>query len=591
MSSYVAAPCPPDDLPGGVYRTSPIGHLDEHLRWMRRNGLADSTLKARRATLTRLAEYLDHDPATATVDELEAWQDSLCSPTSIRHQTHLVRPYFRWLHTRGHRPNDPAALLATPRRPSRLPRPIPETELMTVVSTAPPRLVPWLLLAGWCGLRAAEIAGLTSEQFRTDELGRVWLRVIGKGDRERDVPVPAWLWDRLEPRLPSSGPCWRRERGTGRVTAQHVSQYCSEFLRRSGLPQGITLHSLRHRAATELLEASGGDVRLVQHYLGHAGLSTVHVYTQVRSSTAAALADRLPRPADAPGALPVGRRAGTSGSVAKLSRTELQVHIDEWISRYRSPATRDGYARDAAHWLAWCDGQRLDPLHARRVHVDLYRQWLEAPERRGGRARYAPASVARKLAVLSSLYHHLISADVLDHNPAHGARKPRQSETAQVGMTAEQARAFLETAHGVGALEYALAWLMLSTALRASEVCALDLRHVGEQRGVTVIDVTRKGGKQQRLVVPEPAAAALRAWLAVRPKSPSSAVFLSEGLRICRKRIHTLVTRVAQAAGTGQRVTPHSLRHTAATLALDAGVPIRDVQQLMGHASSPGTIT
>lgn len=283
-----------DDFPGRQYATEHVGHLLEHLDHMRRLGRGDRTIWARRYVLTRCAEFLRADPAGATFEDLEAWQRSLSTLDTLRWETSLIRPYYRYIQARGYRQDNPAALLPLPRAKRRLPRPIEEGRLMAAVAAAPPRVLPWLLLAGWSALRAAEIAGLSVEDFWRDATGQVWVQVQGKGERQRDVPVPEWSWERFAPLLPPSGPCWSRLRGQGAVTPKHVSDFGNRHLRQMGFPD--TFHALRHRAASEALHASGGDVRMVQQLLGHSNLATLHVYTLVRPSSVAAAVTGLGRP-------------------------------------------------------------------------------------------------------------------------------------------------------------------------------------------------------------------------------------------------------------------------------------------------------
>lgn len=286
-----------DDLPGGSYRTEDIGYLIDHLDWMRRSGRSDRTMKARRMVLTWLAEHLGHDPATATARELDRWQSTLRTRDQIRWQTSIIRPYFRYLQDRGVRTDNPATLLPMPPATRRLPRPIPEDRLMTAIAKAPTRVMPWLLLAGWSGMRAGDIAHMRREEMFVDELGNHWVRVIGKRDVERDVPIADWVWQTIDPLMFPDGWCWRRKRNPGRdrdpVTAQHVSQFCNEYLHNAGVRD--TFHALRHRVATLALHDTG-DIRLVQDLLGHSNLASVHIYTKVHNPAMAAAVNELPRP-------------------------------------------------------------------------------------------------------------------------------------------------------------------------------------------------------------------------------------------------------------------------------------------------------
>lgn len=314
-------------LPGGTWPLQLVSHLREHLIWMQLQGRARCTLVARRRACVRLAEFLRADPAEATFEELYAWQVQLVqvSLDQVRNQTALVRPYFWWLHARGLREDNPAALLPLPRARRGLPRPIAEDVLARVVTEAPARLLPWLLLAGWSGLRAAEIAHLRCDDFTVDAHGQVWVRVIGKGDVERAVAVDAWAWPTIEaslaatapswrrpPGVAATGPAWRRERrrgsGVAHVTPQHVSQYCNDFLR-TVIPDRRaridTLHAFRHRVATQVYEETG-DIRLVQDLLGHRDLKATQVYTRVASRRQAAAIAALPHP-NLPALAPTGR--------------------------------------------------------------------------------------------------------------------------------------------------------------------------------------------------------------------------------------------------------------------------------------------
>lgn len=282
------------NLPGAIWPLDLVSHLHEHLVWMRLQGRVEDTLFARRRACVRLAEWLRHDPITATYDELYAWQLMLLrtSLVLVRHQTALVRPYFKWLLDAGRRSDNPAALLPLPKAKRGLPRPIPEPRLAALLVEARPRLVPWLLLAGWSGLRAAEIAHLRVDDFFVDDRG-CWVLVHGKGGTLRNVPIPEWAWPTIAAALAGSGPAWRRERGFGPVTPQHVSQLCNQLLHSLGFPD--TLHSLRHRVGTLTYEQTR-DIRLVQDLLGHAHMSTTAIYTRVSPGHVAQAVAQLPQP-------------------------------------------------------------------------------------------------------------------------------------------------------------------------------------------------------------------------------------------------------------------------------------------------------
>lgn len=292
---------PDNQFPAPGYSLDLVRDLRDHLLWLRLKGRSDRTLACRRRALVHLAEHLERDPWDATYDELYWWQIALVAKSleHVRWQTALVRPYFGWLHNRGVRADNPAALLPTPKGRRGLPRPISEQNLMSAIADAPTRILPWLLLAGWSGMRAVEIAGMRREHLHVDDRGQAWCTVKGKGGHIRDVPIPVWVWPHILDAAADSGPCWRRvDRPREPISARLVSQYASNYLQSRGLDD--RLHSLRHRAGTEMLEAAAGDLTVVQDFLGHADPKTTRVYTLVRPRRIADAAAQLPAPAALP---------------------------------------------------------------------------------------------------------------------------------------------------------------------------------------------------------------------------------------------------------------------------------------------------
>lgn len=260
-----------------------------------------------------------------------------------------------------------------------------------------------------------------------------------------------------------------------------------------------------------------------------------------------------------------------------------------WLGSYRSARTRRAYAGDLAAWLDWLRGIDVDTLGARRVHVDLWvRQLLDAGS--------AASSTARRLSALSSFYRHLGEHDLITANPAAAVRRPTvdPDHTATVGLDRDQARAFIAAADadpGPARLRTAAAArLLLHLGLRVDELAAADVDDLGHDRGHRVLSVTRKGGRRAVVVLPPPTATVLNAYLADRASTaavPAVGPLLAtaSGGRLDQGALWKLVRRLARAADipSWAQLSPHSLRHTAITLALDAGAPLRDVQDYAGH--------
>ena len=283
-----------------------------------------------------------------------------------------------------------------------------------------------------------------------------------------------------------------------------------------------------------------------------------------------------------------------------------RVMVATWLAGYRSARTRRAYAADLVRWLDWLAARELGPLQARRVHVDLWvRQLLDAGA--------ADSSVTRRLSAVSSWYRHLAEHDLIAANPAAAVRRPRvdPDHTTTVGLDRDQARALLAAADadtGRQRLRSAAAVrLLLHQGLRVDELCGADVADLGHDRGHQTLTVTRKGGARSSVALPAATGAALRAYLdarAIRPTRPAPAAAVTPadgpadpgptdgpllatatGGRLDQAALWRLVRRLARAAGIEHwaALSPHSVRHTAITLALDAGASLRDVQDFAGH--------
>ena len=260
-----------------------------HLEWLRMRGLRPATIRARRQALDRLARALASPLVDATADDLRLWQERLTlGPHALGTETAHVAQFFRWAQRHGHRADDPAELLPRPRTPRMLPRPISEADLRMALACAPDRIRPWLILAGWCGLRAREVALLERGDIRDqDDPPTLFVR-DGKGGKQRVVPLPRTVARELASlRLPARGPVFRRADGLpGGVPPGRLSKIASDYLRSIGVP--ATLHQLRHRYASLAYQATH-DLLLVRDYLGHESAATTAGYAKINPQAPAAL--------------------------------------------------------------------------------------------------------------------------------------------------------------------------------------------------------------------------------------------------------------------------------------------------------------
>lgn len=217
-----------------------------------------------------------------------------------------VRSFFRFLDRRFGIHNPALALVRTPPVPRRLPRPVSEEQAVELLrAAAESDAPPWvrardralLLLLYGCGLRIGEALALDCRDVgeQPERLRR--LRVVGKGRREREVPVlpvvgealAAYLQLRPFAREPDR-PLFVGVRGR-RLHQSLVTALLRRLRTTLGLPESATPHALRHAFATHLL-AVGADLRAIQELLGHASLSTTQQYTGVDEVRLRRLYDR-----------------------------------------------------------------------------------------------------------------------------------------------------------------------------------------------------------------------------------------------------------------------------------------------------------
>ncbi len=250
------------------------------------------------AFLRFLTQHLGGEPELSALAALRpadvrAWLAATAAAgaanaTRARHLS-AVRSFFRFLARRHGIDNPSLRLIATPRARPPVPRALSvaharevteRIDAMSDAATIQARDTALFTLLYGCGLRISEALSLDVR-----DAPQTVLRVVGKGGKERIVPVlpvvraavSAWL--ALHPDRQPDSPLFVGARG-GRLNAAVAQRTLRHFRRLSGLPEHATPHALRHSFATHLL-AGGADLRSIQDLLGHASLSTTQRYTAV----------------------------------------------------------------------------------------------------------------------------------------------------------------------------------------------------------------------------------------------------------------------------------------------------------------------
>ncbi|MGI8683588.1 MAG: tyrosine-type recombinase/integrase [Acidimicrobiales bacterium] len=178
---------------------------------------------------------------------------------------------------------------------------------------------------------------------------------------------------------------------------------------------------------------------------------------------------------------------------------------------------------------------------------------------------------------------------MIEHSPAVHVRRPRiDYESHAVGLDRNELGAFLVAAGLASPQDHALASLLALNGLRISEALGADIDNLGLERGHRTLVVHRKGGKTVTIPLAPRTARAVDLAIGERLDGP---IFLdAHGQRLRRDGAARTVRRLAKQAGIAKRIGPHSLRHSFITAALDAGVPLRDVQEAASHADPRTTM-
>ncbi len=290
---------------------SPVNKaVGRFLRSLRERNASAHTIKAYAGDLSRFASYVG-DADWRQIDHLRIrgflshLYDHGLSKTSVARALAAVRSLYRWLAREGLVEQNPAALVATPRRPQMLPRVPTIEEVNTVLDGQMPELASWaerdrliLELLYGCGVRNSELVGINLDDIAWS--GETIL-VRGKGRKERYVPFGDAVKSSLEAYLPSRQQrlSQRRQssrallvnlRGT-RLTTRSVGRIVKRIAVAKGLSPDVHPHTLRHAFGTHLLE-EGADLRAIQEMLGHERLSTTQRYTQLSMKHVLAVYDQ-----------------------------------------------------------------------------------------------------------------------------------------------------------------------------------------------------------------------------------------------------------------------------------------------------------
>lgn len=286
--------------------------IDRYLGELGRQNASAHTIRNYASDLGQFLRYFSppeaQPPAPASIDAplLREWLTSLydrrLDPISVRRKLAAVRSFFQFLLREKSVPTNVARLLRTPKAPKRVPLVPTAEQTNTLVDGVgedqferphPERDVALFELLYGCGLRISELVGLNIDDF---DLRERWIRVRGKGRKERQVPfgekASAAVEKHLGRRTAKAGEkALLVNHYGGRLSDRGAREIVKFYARMISGDASLHPHSLRHAYATHLL-ADGADLRAIQELLGHARLATTQKYTQVSLTDLMAVYDK-----------------------------------------------------------------------------------------------------------------------------------------------------------------------------------------------------------------------------------------------------------------------------------------------------------
>ena len=273
-----------------------IQYIAEYLEYLQaERGLAQNTIDAYRRDLTSFCDFLYK---LASIDDFEKivrnhinyyikeLHDKNYTPTSVTRKIAAIRGWFRWLSANGIIKNDPSLGVELPRLTKKLPKVMSVAEIESILKNHLTDIEAAVLeLLYGAGLRVSELVNL---ELNNVEMSARYVRCIGKGSKERIIPIGEKAVKALKTYLKKrellikkfkldTKKLFVKENGNA-VTRQDVYV----FIKKQGelLKKHISPHTLRHSFATHMLE-NGADLRVVQELLGHSDVSTTQLYTHV----------------------------------------------------------------------------------------------------------------------------------------------------------------------------------------------------------------------------------------------------------------------------------------------------------------------
>jgi integrase/recombinase XerC len=251
-----------------------------------------------------------------------------------------------------------------------------------------------------------------------------------------------------------------------------------------------------------------------------------------------------------------------------------------------SPHTCRAYERDLEEFenflkssgMSLSTAQDIEMGKVDRLAIRRYLSFLHRRNRK--------SSIARKISTLRSFFKYLVREQLTTSNPAKSVSTPKVEKPLPTTLTVDEAFRLMEIPVGSkGLRDRAILELLYSSGIRVGELVGLNLNQLDLDLGI--VKVMGKGRKERIVPVGSKAVEALKAYLEKRGVlTGEEPLFVnSRGGRLTARSVGRLIKKYTKRSGIFRKISPHTLRHSFATHLLDAGADIREIQEMLGHAS------
>ncbi len=288
--------------------------------------------------------------------------------------------------------------------------------------------------------------------------------------------------------------------------------------------------------------------------------------------------------------LEMDEKASMEAILQKDRHPLVQKFMDHLSAeRGLSPHTCRGYLKDLEQFENFLKTSEMYLSSAGKVELEkvdrfAIRKYLSFLHRRNKKS-----SIARKISSLRTFFRYLVSEEMVSSNPAKAVSTPKREKTLPTTLTVDEAFRLMESPSDGERMkclrDHAILELLYSSGLRVGELVGLNLDGLDLELGI--VKVMGKRRKERIVPVGSKAVEALRAYLRERGRvEREEPLFLNlKGGRLTARSVDRLVKKYTKQSGIFRKISPHSLRHTFATHLLDSGADIREIQEMLGHAS------